>query len=294
MHNIDSWRNYMNILEIKNLNKSYDRFELKDVNLSIKEGYIMGFIGENGAGKTTVLKTMLNIVKRKSGTIKIFDKDIDDFEIDIKQDIAFMSGEAHFYPKKKISKVTETFKLFYKNWDDEVYQFYMNRFKIDENKKISELSQGMRMKYSIALALSHHAKLLILDEPTSGLDPVARDLLLDIFRDIIMDGQRTILFSTHITTDLEKCADYITFIREGKIIESAEKDVFLDTYKVISGSKSSLTSIESHLISYKLNSFGFTGLIKTTDLSKSDTHQIKNATLDDIMVYYSTYGGTTV
>lgn len=284
----------MNILEIRNLNKDYPAFSLKDVNLSIEKGYIMGFIGENGAGKTTVLKTMLNIIKRKSGTIKLFSMDIDKCEIDIKQDIAFMSGEAQYYPKKKLSSITNTFKLFYKNWDDQVYQSYMKKFNLDENKKVSELSQGMRMKYSIALALSHHAKLLILDEPTSGLDPVARDMLLDIFRDLIIDGERSILFSTHITTDLEKCADYITFIRDGIIIESAEKDVFLDTYQVISGSQTALNNIKDLLISFKLNTFGFTGLIKTKDTPQTSEYQLSAASLDDIMVYYSTYGGNKV
>ncbi len=281
----------MNVLKIKNLNKSYETFKLYNVNLEIKKGYIMGFIGENGAGKTTMLKTMLNIVKKDSGKVEIFGKNIDEHEIAIKQEIAFMSGDSQFYPKKKLSIITKTFKRFYENWDDEIYQKYLELFKLDENKKISELSQGMRIKYSIALALSHQAKFLILDEPTSGLDPVARDMLLDIFRNIIEDGEHTILFSTHITSDLEKCADYITFIKEGKIIGSDEKDAFLESYRLVSGDVNQLDEIKEALISYKKNSFGFTGLIKTKDINKTSELSLSIPTLEDVMVYSSAYGG---
>lgn len=281
----------MNILEIKNLNKSYPNFKLQNVNLTMEKGYIMGFIGENGAGKTTVLRSMLNIVKRESGDIKIFGKDMDIDELDIKQDIAFMAGDSTFYPKKKLVTITNIFKTFYKNWDDDIYNKHMKIFKLDENKKVTELSQGMRIKYSITLALSHKAKLLILDEPTSGLDPVARDMLLDIFREIIMDGEHSILFSTHITSDLEKCADYITFISNGKIIESETKDDFMDSYRLISGNKDQLDIIKDQLISHKVNSFGFTGLIKTNKTANLKNFNLLPPTLDDIMVYYSTYGG---
>lgn len=281
----------MNVLKIKNLNKSYETFKLDNVTLEIKKGYIMGFIGENGAGKTTMLKTMLSIVKKDSGTVEIFGKNIDEYEIAIKQEIAFMSGDSQFYPKKKLSIITKTFKMFYENWDDEIYQKYLELFKLDENKKISELSQGMRIKYSIALALSHQAKFLILDEPTSGLDPVARDMLLDIFRNIIEDGEHTILFSTHITSDLEKCADYITFIKEGKIVGSDEKDAFLESYRLVSGDVNQLEDVKEKLISYKNNSFGFTGLIKTKDINKTSELNLSIPTLEDVMVYSSAYGG---
>lgn len=280
----------MNVLKIKNLNKSYETFKLDNVTLEIKKGYIMGFIGENGAGKTTMLKTMLSIVKKDSGTVEIFGKNIDEYEIAIKQEIAFMSGDSQFYPKKKLSIITKTFKMFYENWDDEIYQKYLELFKLDENKKISELSQGMRIKYSIALALSHQAKFLILDEPTSGLDPVARDMLLDIFRNIIEDGEHTILFSTHITSDLEKCADYITFIKEGKIVGSDEKDAFLESYRLVSGDVNQLEDVKEKLISYKNNSFGFTGLIKTKDINKTSELNLSIPTLEDVMVYSSAYG----
>lgn len=281
----------MNILEIQNLNKSYSSFSLRNVSFKLDQGYIMGFIGENGAGKTTVLRCMLNLVKKESGSIKIFGKNMDEHEIDIKQDIAFMSGDVAFYPGKKLSVITDTFKRFYKNWDEEAYNKYMKLFNLDENKKVKELSQGMKMKYSIALALSHKAKLLIMDEPTSGLDPVARNLLLDIFRGIIEEGECSILFSTHITSDLEKCADYITFIKNGEIIETGEKDELLDQYRLVSGNKEILDVIKNDLISYKLNSFGFRGLMRTDKSKGYKGIDILPPTLDDIMVYMSNNGG---
>ena len=197
----------MPILEIKDLSKKYEKFELKNVSFTMEEGYIMGFIGRNGAGKTTTLKTMLNLVHADSGSVSVFGTSN---EYEIKQKIGFMFGGISYYPKKRLRTITSVTKQFYDGWDDNIYQDYLRRFKLDDNKRVDELSDGMKVKYALALALSHNAKLLILDEPTSGLDPVSRDDLLELFQELIEDGQRSILFSTHITSDLEKCADYIT------------------------------------------------------------------------------------
>jgi ABC-2 type transport system ATP-binding protein len=279
----------MNILEVTKLRKQYPTFLLNNITFTIPKGYIMGFIGENGAGKTTTLKSMLNVINKDSGTVKVLGKDMDQQELEIKKDIAFMTGDS-FYPKKKLKDITKIYKLFYATWDNEKYLHYINAFKLDENKRIDELSKGMSLKYSIALALSHNAKLLILDEPTSGLDPVARDNLLEIFQNIVESGEMSILFSTHITSDLEKCADYITFIKNGNIIESLAKDDLLDKFTLVNGNKELLPKLDSQLISYKTNAFGFTGLIKTDNLVKFDDLKFGKPTLDDIMIYFAEKG----
>lgn len=280
----------MNVLQIENLRKEYPKFTLNNISFSIPKGYIMGFIGENGAGKTTTLKAMLNIISRDGGTVKIFDKDMTEHELDIKKDIAFMSGK-WFYPKRKIKEITKVFKRFYDNFDEELYHQHLRKFNLDENKKIDELSQGMSLKYAITLALSHHAKLIILDEPTSGLDPVARDSLLEVFQNIVESGDVSILFSTHITSDLVKCADYITYIQNGNIIESLSKDDLIDKYRLISGNTSELESVKNDLISYKINTFGFTGLILKDKLGLHSKIRVGAPSLDDIMIYFAEKGG---
>lgn len=273
----------MQILQVKDLCKKYEKFELKNVSFSMDQGYIMGFIGRNGAGKTTTLKTMLNLVHADSGSVTIFGTNN---EFDIKQKVSFMLGGVNYYPKSRLRTVTSVVKRFYDEWDDNVYRNYLQRFKLDDSKKIDELSDGMKVKYALALALSHNAKLLILDEPTSGLDPVSRDDLLELFQELIEDGQRSILFSTHITSDLEKCADFITYIKDGEIITSADKDEFLSAYKVVAGTSEQLTdTILQKLIGYKKNAFGFTGLIKAQDIAAAKHLNVAAADIESIMIY---------
>jgi len=276
----------MFLLSIKNLNKSYPGFQLKHVSLALPKGYILGFVGENGAGKSTTINSMLNIIKRESGTIKIFGKDIDQDEIDIKRNIGYISGEI-FYPKKQIKQVTNIYKRFYDTWDEGIYRSYMTKFKLDESKKIDQLSKGMYLKYVLALALSHHASLLILDEPTTGLDPVARDNLLEIFQSLVETEEVSIFYSTHITSDLEKCADYIAFIKDGCIIEHSSKEDLLDHYRLVNGSNESLQIIKNQLISYKENAFGFNGLIKTDLIIVHEDIRYAEPSIDDIVIYFS-------
>jgi len=274
-------------LDIKHLNKKYDNFELKDISLQLEKGYIMGFIGANGAGKTTTIKSILNIIQIDSGEISILGKDAIKHEIELKQDIGFSFGGIDFYTRSKIKTLTNVIKRFYHNWDDETYYSYIRRFNLDENKKIVQLSTGMKVKYSLALALSHGAKILILDEPTSGLDPVARGELLNIFQELVEPGEISILFSTHITSDLEKCADFITFIHKGQIINSSEKEDFINSYRLLNGKESQLSEVKDQLISYKTNSFGFTGLIHTKDFDPSSDIKSTLPNLEDIMIYVS-------
>ena len=211
----------MNVLEVKGLAKAYPSFALRDVSFAVKKGTIMGFIGRNGAGKTTTLKSILNIAHADTGQVSYFGLDIKDYESAIKKRIGFAGGAADYFKKRKIGEIKEMTKTFYDTWDDGVYRKYMDIFNLDEKKTPSELSQGMKVKLSLVMALSHGAELLILDEPTSGLDPISRDELLEIFEYLKGQGV-SILFSTHITSDLDKCADEITYIRNGRIVYTGE------------------------------------------------------------------------
>lgn len=274
-------------LEVRGLNKKYEKFCLKDISFNLEKGYIMGFIGSNGAGKTTTLQSIMNMVRADSGEVSIFGENFLENEMALKQDIGCTFGGVDYYVKSKIKHVTDVVKRFYNNWNDEVYRSYLRKFKLDEDKKISELSDGMKLKYSLTLALSHDAKLFILDEPTSGLDPVARDGLLELFQELVEDGEKSILFSTHITSDLEKCADYITYIKNGRLIASATKENFIESYRLVNGPSNQLELIKDELISYKTNTFGFTGLMKTKEHMEWDGIRIGSPTLDEIMVYHA-------
>lgn len=222
-----------------------------------------------------------------SGEIHILGKNMVEHELELKQDIGVAVGGMNFYTRSKIKTLTNRIKKFYKNWDEVTYRNCLRKFKLDENKKIIELSEGMKIKYSLSLALSHGAKLLILDEPTSGLDPVARDNLLDIFQELVVDGEISILFSTHITSDLEKCADFITFIENGQIIQSMEKEEFKESYRLLNGNESQLSQVKEKLISYKINSFGFTGLIHLKDFDPSSDMKATVPTLEEIMIFFA-------
>jgi ABC-2 type transport system ATP-binding protein len=276
----------MNVLEVKNLRKEYMDFTLDNVSMTIPKGYIMGFVGENGAGKTTTIKAILNHINKNSGEVSVFGQNMETHEIEIKQRIGYVSGDI-FYPKRKLKDVTNVFKRFFDKWDQAVYEKYLVKFNLNEEKKIDELSKGMFMKYALSLQLSHNAELLILDEPTSGLDPVARDQILEIFQQLVIEDNVTILYSTHITTDLEKCADYITFIQDGKIIESCSKDELLDDYRLVNGSKESFELIKDQLISSKENAFGFNGMVKTKDAKEIKDIRYARPSIEDIVIFFA-------
>lgn len=280
------------MLEVKNLTKTYNDFKLDNVSFNLEPGYIMGFIGANGAGKTTTLKSILNFVHPDSGTVNILGKDFFENEIMLKPEIGMVFGQPIYYPKHKIKAITDVYKRFYENWDEESYQKYINRFKLDENKKISELSSGMKVKYYLALALSHKAKLFILDEPTSGLDPVSRNEILTIFQDIVESGEKSILFSTHITSDLDKCADFIILIKDGKLLIKSTKDDVIDGHKLIKGKLADLTEeIKNNVVSYVKNKFSFTGLIRVENNNINlSNYTLEKPNLEDIMIFYNKEG----
>ena len=221
----------MNVLEVRELRKTYPAFTLKDVSLDVPQGAIVGFIGRNGAGKSTTLKSILGLVHPDGGTVRAFGLDYAANEAAIRRRIGVVLGGIDFYPKKKVGVITDVTRRFYSNWDEDKYRHYLELFAIDESKRVDQLSSGMKVKYMIALALSHSAELLILDEPTSGLDPVSRDELVELFRRIVADGSRSILFSTHITSDLEKCASHIAFIKDGEMLYDGGVEDFKSRFR---------------------------------------------------------------
>ncbi len=278
------------MLNVTNLSKRYEKFELKNVSFSLEPGFIMGFVGKNGAGKTTTLKSMLNLVHPDGGSVRMFGKEFIPNELAVKQNISFMFGGVHYYPKKKIKDIADVVKRFYDEWDDKAFEDYLGRFELDPEKRVDELSEGMKVKFNLALALSHNAKLLILDEPLNGLDPVSRDDLIELFQELIENGERSILFSTHITSDLDKCADFITFIQDGRIIESRSRDDLIASYRIVKGTPEQLNSLASKMIGYKANAFGFTGLIKTDDVRDAAGLTLEPPTLEEIMIFHDKRG----
>ena len=216
----------MSICEVRELRKEYPAFTLDNVSFKLEAGHIVGFIGRNGAGKTTTIKSMLNLVHPSSGEIEYFGLPLIGNEAEIKQRIGYSTGAVNYYPKKKIREIAAVTKSFYSSWDDDAYREYLGLFALDENKSPCELSEGMKVKFNLLLALSHRAEMLILDEPTSGLDPFSRDELLELFLKLKARGV-AILFSTHITSDLEKCADDIVYIQKGKLVSASSKAEFI-------------------------------------------------------------------
>lgn len=272
------------VLEVRKLCKQYPAFTLKDVSFSLEKGKITGFIGRNGAGKSTTLNSLLHFVHPEEGEILFWGDEISTKEMEIKQKIGFVSSGMTYYPNKKLKVVTNVTKSFYKEWDEKAYRNYMKEFQLDENKTFKQLSMGMKIKYALALALSHNAELLILDEPTSGLDPVSRENLLEIFMSLC-DRGKTILFSTHITSDLDKCADNIIYIRNGRIVEKSTLSEFVNAYRLVEYKEKELTGEQSQmLVGKRRNKNGWTSLVRT-EQADNFKEQITEADLDAIMVH---------
>ncbi|MBS1339572.1 MAG: ABC transporter ATP-binding protein [Clostridia bacterium] len=277
-----------NILEIKNLSKTYKGFQLKNVNMELPKGMIMGLIGENGAGKTTTIKSILNIINSE-GSIKIFGKDIKLNEKEIKEEIGIVLDDSFLSEYLTTQQVNSIMKSMYKNWDEQLYFKYLQNFKLPKNKLVKDFSSGMKMKLKVATALSHHPKLLILDEPTSGLDPVARNEILDIFQDFIQNEENSILVSSHITSDLEHIADYITFINDGEIILSKTRDELLEQYGIVKCTKEEFEKIDKNdYLKFKKNRYEYEVLVedKIKFRKKYDFDIIDKPTLEDIMLIY--------
>ncbi len=277
------------VLEVKNLKKSYGDFSLNGLNFKLEKGYVMGFIGPNGAGKSTTIKLIMNLIKKDTGSINIFGMDSVKDERKIKEKMGFVYDENVFYGVLTINEMKKIVAGFYKKWDENKFQSYIKQFELNPNKLIDKLSKGMKIKFALALALSHGAELIIMDEPTSGLDPAFRSELMDILYNIIQDENMTIFFSTHITTDLEKIADYITFINKGCMVFSESKEKVLERYAVVKGSTKLLDSdVRKEFIGIRETASGFQGLTTNKEKIKmlfKGSCKIEKASLEDIMVY---------
>jgi len=278
-----------NIIDVENLRKEYGDFILDGISFKLPRGYIMGLIGPNGAGKSTAIKLIMNLVKKDDGKINIFGFDNLQHEVKIKQKIGFVYDENHFYEELTVEQMKKIIAAFYSSWDEKLFQKYLKQFEINSKKKIKELSKGMKTKYSLAVALSHNAELIIMDEPTSGLDPIFRNEILELLADLLQDENKGVIFSTHITSDLDKIADYITFINKGKVVFSKTKDDILDNYAVIKGAKELIDrDLRSEFVGIRENKYGFEALTNNVQKIKSIFERevvIEKVTLEDIMLY---------
>ncbi len=275
----------MNAIEIKNLTKTYKDFKLDDLTLTLPQGTIMGLVGENGAGKTTTIKLIMNAISADSGTVTVLGNlNKSTSFLETKQDIGIVLDEASFPLILTAKNINNIMTLTYKNWDKEVYFNYLKKFKLPIDKKFQDYSRGMKMKLSIAVALSHNPKLLILDEATGGLDPMVRDEILDILNEFTRDENCSILFSSHITSDLEKICDYIAFIHKGKLVLNEEKDILVESYAVAKVTEDEFTDIPSEAIfGKKKNSYCYEVLLKKEMVNKAI--QLEKTTLEDIVLF---------
>lgn len=277
------------IMTVRRLKKHYPGFEL-DVSFGLQKGKITGFIGRNGAGKTTALKALLSLVHPDGGEIRFFGLDFKTHEREIKQKIGYVPGGFDFYPRKKLAAITAATKAFYPEWSDSAYSGYMEKFGLDGGKTPLQLSAGMRVKYALALALSHGAELLLLDEPTSGIDPVSREELIDIFLELADEG-KTVFFSTHVTSDLDKCADDIVYIRKGRIAAEGSLKKFLSAYLLAElpfGRFETLSEEEKRgLIGAKRSKDGFTAVVSADRREKyAKLAKLSPANLESLMVHF--------
>ncbi len=274
-----------NAIEIKGITKSYKDFKLDNLNLNLPTGTILGLVGENGAGKTTTIKLIMGAISAESGSVSVLGNDnANKTFIDTKQDIGVVLDEANFPAVLNIKNIDKIMSKTYKNWDSKEFFEYIQRFDLPQNKKFKEFSKGMKMKLSIAVALSHKAKLLILDEATGGLDPMARDEILDILNEFTRDENNSILFSSHITSDLEKICDYIAFIHKGKLILCEEKDRLIESYAIAKLSNEEFLDIPTDaIVGKKKNSYGYEVLLKKDEINTAI--ELERTTIEDIVLF---------
>lgn len=279
----------MNALEIKNISKTYKNFKLDDISFVLPCGHIMGLIGENGAGKSTIINCILDIIEKDSGSISVLGQKNDKNNVSLKENIGVVLDASDVYDNYTVKQVENIMKDVYKQWNHEVYDYYIQKFALPLNKMIKDFSRGMKMKMAITIALSHQPKLLILDEATSGLDPIMRNEILDVFMEFVQDENHAILLSSHISSDLEKIADYITFIHEGKLILSTSKDELIYEYGLMKCRNDEFDKIEKEdIIRYRIKTYEVEILVKDREkMAKKYPNCIVDPTkLDDIMMLY--------
>ncbi len=280
---------YQNAIEIRDLTKKYDGFTLDHISFDVPKGSIMGFIGQNGAGKSTTIKALLNVIKIDGGSVKLMGKDHLQYEHEVKEDIAAVFDEIPFHDDFKAKNLNIMFRGLYKNWDEETFYTYLDRFQLPKNKKISKFSKGMKMKLQIATALSHKAKLLIMDEATTGLDPVVRNEILDIFREYLSNDENSILMSSHITSDLDKIADCVTFIDKGKILLTGYKDEILESHGLMKCSKEDYEQMDKEdFVSARISDYCVDVMVADKEMCKKKYSGmlIEKTNLEEIMLFY--------
>ena len=281
----------MNAVEIRNLSKDLGDFKLNIDSIDIPKGFITGFIGPNGSGKTTTIKLIMNMLKKDSGTIKIFDKEYKDDDLAIKEQIGYVGDISGYMKESNLKDIKKNISLLYKNWDEKLYKYYLNKFNINEKKVYKELSKGQQKKFELIMTLCHHPKLIIMDEPTANLDPIVRNEFIEVLQEHMEKDGLTVFYSTHITSDLDKVGDYLVFIYKGKIILNGDKESILENHKIIRGSKELLDDdTKKYFISYQENSFGFDGLTfnyKTAYEIFGEEVVYDKANLEDIIMYYT-------
>lgn len=276
----------INCLEVTNLSKSFEDFALSDITFTLPKGYIMGLIGPNGSGKTTTVKLILGMLHRSEGEIKILGQDISERETSVKQQLGVVFDENYFCGDWTVSRAEKAVSVFYENWNRERFADMLEKFCISTKKKVKELSKGMQMKLMLAFAFSYGARLLILDEPTGGLDPVSRDELLTVLSEYIEDGEHSVLYSTHITGDLARAADYITYINCGELFYTGGKDEFTDMFRIVRGGRGELTeALREKSLGIRDYSSGFEALVKTEDIRGLGRLSVEAASIDDIMIF---------
>lgn len=273
-------------LQLKNINKTFEDFKMNNICLNVPQGYVVGLIGENGAGKSTLIHMIEGIKKQDSGEILVFNQNMRQHEKVLKQDMGVIFDNCHYQSDFKCTDVAKMMSLVYENWDNQLFEQYIERFSLPKNKKVSEYSKGMKMKLAFATELSHHPRLLILDEATSGLDPVVRDEILDILREFVTDENHTVLMSSHITSDLDKLADFIIFLHEGKIIMNCTYEELHEKYGIVHCGKNVFEAMsEDDVIAYKKEDYEYRVLVKNYHHFKNiEDIVIEKATVEDVMV----------
>ena len=279
----------INVIELKDVVKDYGDFKLDKISFAVPEGSVCGFIGQNGAGKTTTINLILDVIKKDAGEVLLFRQPVDGKSASLREDVGVVFDEMGFHDFMTGKDINIMMKNIYKNWDEEVFFDYLKRFSLPSKKPCGKFSRGMRMKLQIAVALSHHAKMLIMDEPTSGLDPIVRNEMINIFREFVVEEDHTILLSSHITGDLEKIADEVVFIDGGRIVLSGNKDEILEKHGIIKCKKDELSKIsESLIVSFEESSFGAEVLVNDRHAAAKlyPDMLIEPALLEQIMIFY--------
>lgn len=281
----------MNAIEIKNLKKDFNTFSLKIEDLKIPQGFVTGFIGPNGSGKTTTIKLIMNMLKKDSGSIRLFGKEYKSDDLSLKEQIGYVGDFSGYLHESKLKRIKNSIAIFYKNWDENLYKKYMKEFELNENKVYKDLSKGQQKKFEIVMTLSHRPKIIIMDEPTANLDPLVRNEVLEILQERIDEDNATVFFSTHITSDLDKIGDYLIFIYKGEIFLADDKDSILQNHLIVKGKKELLKKETKDIfISVSENSFGFESLVK----NKEEAYELfgeeviyDKPNLEDILTYYT-------